>query len=251
MHKALLLAFGSSLLALAGLAQSPEAPADVGDTAAENGSYGGQAGPDMSIEAMSPEDEAVNVGLAGQDPANIARYLLASGAGGAGLSPDGETIAFRWDVTGEAQLWTLPAEGGQPRQLTFGNGITFSAWAPTARHWSTAPTMTAMSRKAITASRQTVHRKRWSCLPSKAASASLVILAVTAKPSPSPRPGAMARISISTLPTSPPERPRAFMKASSASMRTRFRPMAQSSSSVRVWARIPIISTCSTSKAAR
>ncbi|MAN73392.1 MAG: dipeptidyl aminopeptidase [Henriciella sp.] len=130
MHKALLLAFGSSLLALAGLAQSPEAPADVGDTAAENGSYGGQAGPDMSIEAMSPEDEAVNVGLAGQDPANIARYLLASGAGGAGLSPDGETIAFRWDVTGEAQLWTLPAEGGQPRQLTFGNGITFSAWAP-------------------------------------------------------------------------------------------------------------------------
>lgn len=87
-------------------------------------------GPDMTLEAISPESSAVDVGLAGSDPANIARYLLASGAGGAGISPDGETIAFRWSVTGKPQLWTVPATGGQPHQLTFGNGITFFAWAP-------------------------------------------------------------------------------------------------------------------------
>ena len=45
----------------------------------------GETGPDMSLEAISPESEAVNVGLAGQDPSNIARYLLASGAGATGI----------------------------------------------------------------------------------------------------------------------------------------------------------------------
>ena len=92
--------------------------------------FGGQSGPDMSIEAMEPTEEAVAVGRAGEDPANIARYLLASGAGGAQLSPDGETLAFVWSVTGERQLWVMPAEGGQPRRLTFGSGITFFLWSP-------------------------------------------------------------------------------------------------------------------------
>ena len=113
MTRLALLAFSASLLALGAGAQA-----------------GGEAGPDMSLEAITPEDEAVNVGLAGQDPANIARYLLASGAGGTQISPDGETLAFSWDITGKPQLWTLPSTGGQPQQLTFGNGITFFAWAP-------------------------------------------------------------------------------------------------------------------------
>ncbi|MEM5518604.1 S9 family peptidase [Henriciella sp. AS95] len=89
-----------------------------------------ETGPDMSLEAISPESEAVNVGLAGQDPSNIARYLLASGAGTTAISPDGETLAFSWDITGKPQLWTVPSTGGQPEQLTFGNGITFFRWAP-------------------------------------------------------------------------------------------------------------------------
>ncbi|HIK64461.1 MAG TPA: S9 family peptidase, partial [Henriciella marina] len=127
MKNALIALLGSTMLAAPAFPQDAEAGSE---SPASEASYGGQSGPDMSLEAMTPEDEAVNVGLAGQDPANIARYLLASGARGAGLSPDGETLTFGWDVTGEPQLWTLPAEGGQPRQLTFGNGITFSAWAP-------------------------------------------------------------------------------------------------------------------------
>ncbi|MEQ9316951.1 MAG: S9 family peptidase [Henriciella sp.] len=89
-----------------------------------------QTGPDMSIEAISPDAEAINVGHAGEDPANIARYLLASGAGTTRISPDGDTLAFSVDITGKPQLWTMPVEGGQPHQLTFGNGITFFAWAP-------------------------------------------------------------------------------------------------------------------------
>lgn len=91
---------------------------------------GGAAGADMSLEAISPESEAVSVGLAGDSPADIARFLLASGAGGGQISPDGSQIAFSSRVTGINQLWIVEAEGGQPRQLTFGNGITFFRWAP-------------------------------------------------------------------------------------------------------------------------
>ena len=91
---------------------------------------GRAAGPDETLEAITPSVEAVSVGLAGEDPADIARYLLARGAGPAALSPDGATIAFISDVTGRRQLWRLPATGGQPTQLTYGNGVTFFRWAP-------------------------------------------------------------------------------------------------------------------------
>jgi len=82
------------------------------------------------LEFISPVPEPIRVGYAGEDPADIARYLLASGAQGASLSPDGQTLAIRWSITGAPQLWTLPATGGQPQQRTFGNGITFFAWSP-------------------------------------------------------------------------------------------------------------------------
>lgn len=108
------------------LAAGP-APAQDGETTAE---FGGQGGADLSIEAIEPSDEPVRVGVAGEDPADIARYLLASGASGAALSPDGETLAFSWSITGERQLWVMDAAGGQPRRLTFGSGITFYRWLP-------------------------------------------------------------------------------------------------------------------------
>ena len=93
---------------------------------------GGQSGYDESLDAISPSDEAVSIGLAGEDPADIARYLLAANgaAGGAQLSPDGSRAAFRWSITGEPQLWIMDAEGGQPTRLTYGNGITFFRWTP-------------------------------------------------------------------------------------------------------------------------
>lgn len=93
---------------------------------------GGQSGYDAALVAIEPEDTAVRVGLAGEDPADIARYILASNgaAAGAQISPDGSQVAFRWSITGEPQLWVAPAEGGQPVRLTYGNGITFFSWAP-------------------------------------------------------------------------------------------------------------------------
>lgn len=89
-------------------------------------------GPDMSLEAISPQPGAVQVGLAGSDPADIARYLLARGASGASLSPNGRQVAFRYSVTGIPQLWVVSATGGAPRQLTYGNGVTFFRWMPDA-----------------------------------------------------------------------------------------------------------------------
>ena len=97
---------------------------------------GGQSGYDESIEAIEPADEPVRVGLAGEDPADIARYILASNGGvsGGALSPDGSKIAFSWSITGERQLWVVDATGGQPQRLTYGNGITFFTWAPDGGH---------------------------------------------------------------------------------------------------------------------
>lgn len=103
--------------------------AKTGD-ATKPGGYGGAKGADLSIAAIEPKAEPVNVGMAGDDPADIARFVLASGAGGAQLSPDGASIAFSWRITGTPQLWTVASTGGQPRQLTFGNGITSFEWTP-------------------------------------------------------------------------------------------------------------------------
>lgn len=100
------------------------------DEVAPKGEMGPGDGPDLSLEAISPTAAALDVGLAGETPANIARYLLARGASGAQISPDGSQIAFRYSITGAPQLWTVSAAGGAPRQLTYGNGMTFFRWMP-------------------------------------------------------------------------------------------------------------------------
>ena len=71
---------------------------------------------------MTPTQEVVGVGLAGEDPADIARYLMARGARDARIAPNGEAVAYLSSQTGIAQLWISEIEGGQPRQLTFGHG---------------------------------------------------------------------------------------------------------------------------------
>jgi dipeptidyl aminopeptidase/acylaminoacyl peptidase len=85
-----------------------------------------------------PEDipviEPVTVGLAGEKPADIVRYLMARGAGQTAISPDGTKVAFSYRITGEPQLWIVDADGGWPEQLTFGSGITFFRWAPDGEH---------------------------------------------------------------------------------------------------------------------
>ncbi len=81
-----------------------------------------------------PVIEPVTVGLAGEQPADIVRYLMARGALQTRISPDGKTVAFSDRVTGEPQLWLVDATGGWPRQLTFGSAITFFSWAPNSEH---------------------------------------------------------------------------------------------------------------------
>jgi len=67
------------------------------------------------LDYIAPQAEVINVGYAGQDPANIARYLLARGADDVTMSPSGEFIAYTSGVTGLPQLWIIPAAGGQAR----------------------------------------------------------------------------------------------------------------------------------------
>jgi len=88
-----------------------------------------QADSDM-LEFITPEAGALKTGLAGDYPADIARYLMARGAGQAKLSPDGTSIAFNYSITGNNQIWSIPIDGGQAQQLTFGNGVTFFEWTP-------------------------------------------------------------------------------------------------------------------------
>jgi dipeptidyl aminopeptidase/acylaminoacyl peptidase len=77
-----------------------------------------------------PIAQPVTVGLAGEKPADVVRYLLAQGAKAAELAPDGKRLAFEWAVTGEPQLWLVDAAGGWPQQVTFGSAITFFRWSP-------------------------------------------------------------------------------------------------------------------------
>jgi dipeptidyl aminopeptidase/acylaminoacyl peptidase len=93
---------------------------------------GGQSGFDQSLTAISPNNEKINISLAGQSPADISRYILArnNSARGARVSPSGDSVAFQWSITGAPQLWIVPKEGGQAKQLTFGNGISFFRWTP-------------------------------------------------------------------------------------------------------------------------
>jgi dipeptidyl aminopeptidase/acylaminoacyl peptidase len=50
------------------------------------------------------------------------------------LSPDGKTVAFTSDITGAVELWTVPAAGGWPEQLTGLDGdVSAVRWSPDGR----------------------------------------------------------------------------------------------------------------------
>jgi dipeptidyl aminopeptidase/acylaminoacyl peptidase len=105
-------------------------------SAPAQGAAGGESGYDKSIAAIEPTNDPPQVGLAGDDPAEIGRYLLAKSGGSFGgrISPDGKSIAFSWSITGAPQLWIVSVDGGVPRRLTYGNGVTFFRWTPDGSH---------------------------------------------------------------------------------------------------------------------
>jgi dipeptidyl aminopeptidase/acylaminoacyl peptidase len=78
-----------------------------------------------------PKPVPVELGLAGTDRPDIARFLNVRTASAPSLSPDGAQLAFRTQISGAPQLWVVDAAGGWPRQLTFGEPVTFHRWSPT------------------------------------------------------------------------------------------------------------------------
>ena len=81
-----------------------------------------------------PKATAVDIGVASDRPVDISRFLLARGPGFSSINKQGSDVAYSSNVTGINQLWIMPAKGGQARQLTFGNGITFFRWLPDGKH---------------------------------------------------------------------------------------------------------------------
>ncbi|HEX8503591.1 MAG TPA: S9 family peptidase [Pyrinomonadaceae bacterium] len=79
----------------------------------------------------TPAPVAGDLGLAGAACPDIARYLNARSAAAPSLSPDGKLVAFRTSTTGTPQLWVAEARpGAAPRQITFGESVTFHEWSP-------------------------------------------------------------------------------------------------------------------------
>ena len=77
-----------------------------------------------------PKVSPVDIGVASDRPVDISRFLMVRSATATSLNNSASHIAFISNVTGVRQLWVMPAEGGQAKQLTFGNGITFYRWHP-------------------------------------------------------------------------------------------------------------------------
>lgn len=77
-----------------------------------------------------PVPAPVSVGLAGAEEIDVTRYFLANGPRRAGLSPDGKTVVYSSNITGEQQAWVVSVDGGAPRQLTFGLGVDGVLWTP-------------------------------------------------------------------------------------------------------------------------
>lgn len=80
-------------------------------------------------DVPTPVSDAI--GLAGGPDADIVRFLKVQSAGSPSLSPAGQQVAFRTRLTGDFQIWVAPTDRmGAPQQITFGNSVTFHAWAP-------------------------------------------------------------------------------------------------------------------------
>lgn len=79
----------------------------------------------------TPRPVAGDLGLAGAPCPDVARFLNARAATAPSLSPDGRLVAYRTNTTGTPQVWVAETSGaGAPRQITFGESVTFHEWSP-------------------------------------------------------------------------------------------------------------------------
>ena len=58
-------------------------------------------------------------------------FFMPYPAGGNSVSPDGRSVVFSAGTAGaEAQVFTVPVDGGEPKQITTGEGHRFPCWSP-------------------------------------------------------------------------------------------------------------------------
>ncbi|HEX6202927.1 MAG TPA: S9 family peptidase, partial [Thermoanaerobaculia bacterium] len=115
----------AGMAAAAGGAALQEAPAAAAEQAPAR-----PAVPPTPNEADVPRPVPAEIELAGSERPDILRFLEVRRAGAPELSPDGRRVAFSTTITGAPQLWIVDAGGGWPRQLTFGEPVTFHAFSP-------------------------------------------------------------------------------------------------------------------------
>lgn len=92
--------------------------------------------------SLSPDAQWVAFGSSGpredifivHSDGSMMRQLTADGAKNRGpqFSPDGKSIAFFSKRTGTPEIWTIGADGGSPRQVTFlaGPNVAWPIWSP-------------------------------------------------------------------------------------------------------------------------
>ena len=102
----------------------PRGVAAVVMLAACTGRQGTRAAGDVGDE---PVVSAVRPGVAAY---SVDQFVHIREHSAIGLSPDRRWVAYRSDVTGRSQIWKVPAKGGWPVQLTFGDPpVGGAAWA--------------------------------------------------------------------------------------------------------------------------
>lgn len=108
----------------------PEIPASTTGTEPATATTAAAGAPAPPRPEDVPQVGSVQVGLVGAGEPDVVRYLLVRTAYAGRLAPDGSWLSFRTSITGEPQLWTVPATGGWPEQRTFGQSVTFHDVSP-------------------------------------------------------------------------------------------------------------------------
>jgi Tol biopolymer transport system component len=78
-------------------------------------------------------------------------FFMPYPAGGNSVSPDGKSVVFSaGTAAAEAQIWTVPVGGGEPKQITTGKGHRFPCWSPDGRWIACIGSEVAVDNKEIT-----------------------------------------------------------------------------------------------------